>query len=139
MKQHTIIGGETLAAATRAHPEAKFLAMARDIALTHHERFDGTGYPYGLRGKDIPLCGRLTALPDVYDALTSQRVYKPKFSHETARKIILEGTGTHFDPDVVEAFLRREEEIVRVAELLDAALADSGEEVRSLAGEPALV
>ena len=121
MKLHTTIGGETLAAATRAHPEAQFLAMARDIALTHHERFDGKGYPFGLKGLDIPLCGRLTALPDVYDALTSQRVYKPRYSHATAREIILEGAGTQFDPDVVKAFLHCEDDIIAISREFDAA------------------
>lgn len=119
MKQHTTIGGETLRAVTQVHPEARYLAMARDIAFTHHERFDGSGYPFGVPGKEIPLCGRLTALPDVYDALTSQRVYKTKMNHEEARKIILDGVGTQFDPDVVEAFLRREDDIIRIARALD--------------------
>jgi putative two-component system response regulator len=119
MKRHTLIGGETLEAVTRAHPEARYLAMARDIAYTHHEQFDGTGYPFGLAAKEIPLCGRITALADVYDALTSRRIYKPRFSHEVARESILEGSGTHFDPDIVEAFLRREDEIVRIARALN--------------------
>ncbi len=119
MKRHTIIGGETLSAVTKAHPEARYLAMARDIAYTHHEHFDGTGYPFGLRGSEIPLCGRVTALADVYDALTSHRVYKRKMSHEEARSIIIEGTGTHFDPDLVEAFLRREQDVIRIAQALD--------------------
>lgn len=114
MKNHTLIGGSTLEAAALAHPEAEFLTMARDIALTHHERFDGGGYPRRLAGEAIPLCGRITALADVYDALTSKRVYKPQFSHETARTIILEGRGTQFDPDVVEAFLRREADFLDV-------------------------
>ena len=115
MKKHTTIGGETLRAATQVHPEARYLKMARDIAFTHHERFDGTGYPFGLKGEDIPLCGRITALSDVYDALTSQRVYKPKFSHAKAREIIIEGIGSHFHPDIGEAFLRREDDIIRIA------------------------
>lgn len=115
MKQHTTIGGQTLQAVTQAHPEARYLAMARDIAYTHHERFDGAGYPFGLCAKEIPLCGRVTALADVYDALTSRRVYKAKMSHSEAREVILEGSGTHFDPDIVQAFLKREFEIVRVA------------------------
>lgn len=119
MKQHTIIGGETLQAVTRAHPEARYLAMARDIAFTHHERYDGSGYPFGLQGKDIPLCGRLTALADVYDALTSRRVYKSKMTHDEAKKIIVQGSGSHFDPDVVEAFLKQEDEIIRVAASLN--------------------
>jgi putative two-component system response regulator len=112
MQQHTIIGGNTLNAAAKAHPEALFLAMARDIAMTHHERFDGTGYPRGLAGEEIPLSGRITALADVYDALTSERVYKSAFSHDTSRDIIVEGRGTQFDPDVVDAFLRCEKEFI---------------------------
>ena len=115
MKEHTLIGGKTLGDAARAYPEVQMLAMAREIALTHHERFDGTGYPYGLSGCDIPLCGRITALADVYDSLTSKRVYKDRMSHQQAREIILEGRGSHFDPDIVDAFLRREDEFIDVA------------------------
>lgn len=122
MKEHTIIGGDTLAAAADAHPDAKYLKMARDIAFSHHEKFDGTGYPYGLSGEDIPLCGRIIALSDVYDALTSKRVYKPKFSHEKAKEIILKGSGTHFDPRITDAFLRREEDFIRIGKVLDASL-----------------
>ncbi|MBX9791227.1 MAG: response regulator [Pirellulales bacterium] len=120
MKQHTTIGGETLQAVTMAHPEARYLSMARDIAFTHHERWDGSGYPFGLREREIPLCGRLTALADVYDALTSRRIYKAKMGHAQARQIIFDGSGSHFDPDVVEAFRRREDEFTRVANLLNA-------------------
>ena len=112
MQQHTIIGGNTLKAAVNAHPEAQFLAMARDIAMTHHERYDGTGYPRGLASEEIPLAGRITALADVYDALTSERVYKSAFSHETSRAIILEGRGTQFDPHVVDAFIRCEKDFI---------------------------
>lgn len=108
MKQHTTIGGETLEMVSRAHPGAQFLQMARDIAWSHHERFDGSGYPRGLVGDQIPLCARIVALADVYDALTTKRVYKPPFPHEKARAIILEGDGTQFDPAVVEAFVERE-------------------------------
>jgi len=121
MKEHARLGGETLATVAEAHPTEKYLAMARDIALTHHERFDGSGYPHGRIGKEIPLSGRITALADVYDALTSQRVYKPKYSHEKARRLILEGDGTHFDPDMVQAFLNREDEFIHIAKLLDSA------------------
>ena len=123
MKQHTTLGGGTLEAAAAAHPEARFLTMARDIALTHHERFDGKGYPRGLAGRNIPLCGRIAALADVYDALTSRRVYKPQYSHETARSLILDGRGTQFDPDMVEAFLRCEPEFVQVQQRLGAGAA----------------
>jgi putative two-component system response regulator len=116
MKRHTIIGARTLNAALREHPQAKFLRMARDIALTHHEHFDGTGYPHGRAGTDIPLCGRIVALADVYDALTTRRVYKDAFGHEVARSILLENSGSHFDPDIVQAFLRTEEQFVAVRE-----------------------
>jgi putative two-component system response regulator len=114
MKRHAVIGGETLDAAVNAHPEAQFLRMARDIAWTHHEKYDGSGYPNGLAGEEIPLCGRIVALADVYDALTTRRIYKPAFSHEKARSIILEGRGSHFDPDVVDAFLAREESFLQI-------------------------
>ncbi len=116
MKQHTIIGGNTLLAAAQAHPEAKFLSMARDIAFTHHERFNGAGYPYGLAGSQIPLCGRITAIADVYDALTSKRVYKPEYSHDTSKEIIGEGRGTQFDPFLVDVFLGCEEQFIQIRE-----------------------
>jgi putative two-component system response regulator len=114
MKQHARIGGETLDAALRAKPDAAYLQMARDIALTHHEKFDGSGYPLGLKGDDIPLCGRIVALADVYDALTAKRVYKEAFSHEKAKSIILEGSGKHFDPAIVEAFLKCEYQFITI-------------------------
>ena len=114
MKTHTTIGAETLGAAARQYPAARYLQFARDIALTHHERFDGGGYPAGLSGHHIPLCGRIVALADVYDALTSRRVYKEAFTHDIARNIILEDTCTHFDPNVVDAFLEREEDFLQV-------------------------
>jgi len=114
MKQHTTLGAEVLEAALREHPEAQFLRMAEEIASTHHERFDGTGYPAGLKGEQIPLCGRIVALADVYDALTSRRVYKPKLTHETARCMILDSSGTHFDPDIIEAFTRIEQQFLDV-------------------------
>ncbi len=114
MKRHTLIGCETLEAAAEAYPEAKFLRMARDIARSHHEKFDGSGYPDGLIGENIPLCGRIVALADVYDALTTKRVYKPAYSHETAREIILDGLGSHFDPDIVRAFLENEDVFLAV-------------------------
>ena len=108
MKTHVAIGAETLAAALAKFPGVSFLSMARDIAGTHHERYDGTGYPNNLKGDEIPLCGRIIALADVYDALTSKRPYKEAFTHESAKQIILENRGVHFEPDVVDAFLKRE-------------------------------
>lgn len=116
MKLHTVKGAHTLQAAIEQHPEATYLKMARDIALTHHERYDGTGYPQGLSGDDIPLCGRIVALADVYDALTSKRIYKDAFDHEAARRLISEQRGRQFDPDVVDAFLAREDEFLATSE-----------------------
>ncbi len=106
MKTHTVIGAQTLQAALDKFPEAKFLRMARDIAASHHERYDGAGYPYNLSGEDIPLCGRIVAVADVYDAMTSKRVYKSAYSHETAVELIAEQSGQQFDPSVVAAFLQ---------------------------------
>ena len=115
MKSHTVHGAATLEAALKQYPEARFLRIARDIALTHHEQWDGTGYPNGLRGEDIPLCGRIVALADVYDALVSKRVYKAAFTHDVARAMILEDAGKHFDPDIVEAFAKNEEKFIQVS------------------------
>ena len=109
MKTHTTIGAQTLDAALQIRPETAYLRMARDIAWTHHEKHDGSGYPRGLAGNEIPLCGRIVALADVYDALTTRRVYKPAFSHDHTRRIIVEGSGTHFDPDMVDAFVAQED------------------------------
>ncbi len=133
MKRHTVIGGETLDAAVGAHPEAQFLRMARDIAWSHHERYDGKGYPLGQSCEEIPLCARIVALADVYDALTTRRVYKPAYSHETARSILLDGRGTQFDPRIVEAFLAREDEFLAVHRRLAALDASAEEEVGSAA------
>jgi putative two-component system response regulator len=116
MKLHTTLGAQTLSAAMSKYPHAKFLQMARDIAATHHERFNGTGYPQGLRGDAIPLAGRIVALADVYDALTSRRVYKPAFTHEVARSMIVAESGQHFDPEVVAAFLSAEVEFQAINE-----------------------
>jgi len=115
MKTHTTLGAQTLSAAIKEFPEARFLRMAQQIALTHHEKFDGNGYPDGLRGHDIPLCGRITAIADVYDALTSQRVYKTATTHDVARSIIVKDRGAHFDPLLVDSFLRCETEFKKIA------------------------
>ena len=118
MKRHTVIGGETLDTLAAAHPDARFLLFARDIAWSHHEWYDGNGYPRGLAGEDIPLCGRIVTVADVYDALTSKRVYKEAYSHEVARAIITERRGTQFDPQVVDAFVRRQDDFFRLKEAL---------------------
>jgi putative two-component system response regulator len=114
MKSHTTIGANTLEAALQAYPDALYLQMARDIALAHHERFDGDGYPLGLKENSIPLAGRIVALADTYDALTSRRIYKKAYSHSVARDIILNETAGQFDPAVVDAFISQERDICRV-------------------------
>lgn len=114
MKTHSLIGGDALRDADYEAGQNSFLAMGRDIAYYHHERWDGKGYPNGLKGGDIPFAARIVTLADVYDALTSRRPYKEAFSHERAREIILAGADKQFDPDVVEAFLRREKDFIKV-------------------------
>ncbi|MFG0328514.1 MAG: HD-GYP domain-containing protein [Phycisphaerales bacterium] len=104
MQTHTTIGGECLTAIKERLGDDDFLEIACEIAYTHHERWDGAGYPYGLAGEDIPMAGRIVALADVYDALTSKRVYKDAMTHAEAKRIILDGAGSHFDPAVVDAF-----------------------------------
>jgi putative two-component system response regulator len=91
-----------------------WLKMAQMVAHQHHEKFDGTGYPQGLRGEEIHPAARIVALADVYDALTSNRVYRPAHPHAEARRIILEGNGTHFDPVVVQAFQRIEPTLLEI-------------------------
>ena len=108
MKRHTTQGGRTLQELCWRDPEDPWLRLGRDIALHHHERWDGSGYPFGLRGTAIPLVARIVALADVYDALTSERPYKPAYEHALARKLILVQAGAHFDPDLVEAFMSQE-------------------------------
>jgi adenylate cyclase len=110
MKQHTVYGRDAILAAERKLGNTSFLRFAREIAYTHHERWDGSGYPEGLRGGQIPVPGRLMALVDAYDALTSKRVYKSQLSHEEATQIIIEGKGSQFDPTVVDAFLEVKED-----------------------------
>lgn len=111
IKKHSIIGFEILYGS-----EADFLKMAQDIVLTHHEKWDGSGYPLGLRGEQIPFAGRIVAVVDVFDALTSPRVYKAAFANEEAYNIVREGSGKHFDPMVVIAFLNNIEAIEEAQE-----------------------
>ena len=105
MKRHTTIGAEALDEAARRSRSGGFLKMAAEVARSHHERVDGGGYPEGLSRADIPLAARIVALADVYDALTSIRVYKSAFEPEVARKMIEQESGKQFDPAIVEAFL----------------------------------
>ncbi len=115
MMTHAQLGADSLAVAEQELGSNSFMRYAREIAATHHEKWDGSGYPNALKGRDIPISGRLMAVADVYDALISKRVYKPAFPHEKAMSIIREGRGSHFDPDVVEALDAVEEEFKAIA------------------------
>jgi putative two-component system response regulator len=116
MKRHTTRGRDALAAAERKLGGNSFLRLAREIAYGHHERWDGKGYPQGIAGEAIPLPARLMALADVYDALTSRRVYKPALPHEEVVNMIRQGRGGQFDPDVVDAFLHLQDEFRAIAD-----------------------
>ena len=121
MKTHVNIGAETLATVATNHPGMDFLDMALELILSHHERFDGSGYPNGLVADEIPLSGRILALADVYDAITTERVYKQAATHDVARSVIVRGRGAHFDPDVVDAFLATEEKFIDIKRRFEAA------------------
>ena len=116
MKTHTTLGRDAILAAERELGiEVDFLKYAKEIAYSHHEKWDGSGYPQGLAGEQIPISARLMALADVYDALISCRIYKDGMRHEDAVKIIAEGRGTHFDADIVDAFLRIQDQFQAIS------------------------
>jgi len=116
MKLHTVYGRDALVAAEKEIDTAdNFLKFAKEIAYSHQEKWDGSGYPEGLSGEDIPLSARLMAVADVYDALISKRVYKPAFSHEKAFGIIVEGKGSHFDPILVDCFVAVADKFAQIA------------------------
>lgn len=129
MRRHAAWGGKVFEEASQDHwrklrdhaeigarifgePQFELMKLAKIIALTHHEKFDGTGYPLGLSGKDIPLAGRIVAVADVYDALSTKRPYKPAFPRQKCFDILQEGRSKHFDPDILDAFFTRSEVIV---------------------------
>lgn len=117
MKTHTTLGRDAIQAAEdRLGAPVEFLTMAKEIALYHQEKWDGSGYPTGAAGEDIPASARIMAVADVYDALISRRVYKEGMPHEKAVGIMREGRGTHFDPDVLDAFLALQDEFLAIAE-----------------------
>lgn len=116
MKMHPLLGGNAIAAAESGLPTPnRFLHIAREIATGHHEHWDGSGYPLGLKGDEIPVSARLMAVADVFDALISRRIYKQPFTHEEAVAYIAQGRGTHFDPDVTDAFLAIQDEFRQIA------------------------
>ena len=116
MKKHTEYAVEAFSTVDERLGDNNFFIVAKEIAGTHHEKWDGTGYPLGIKGEEIPLAGRIMALADVYDALVSERVYKKAFTHEEAKKIIIDERGKQFDPVVVDAFLVLED---KFKEILD--------------------
>jgi PAS domain S-box-containing protein len=116
IKRHTIMGGNALMAIESQIEGKSFLAMGREIAFNHHEKWDGSGYPRGLKGEAIPLSARIIALADVYDALTTKRFYKEAFSHGKAKNMIVFLRSKHFDPQIVDAFLAVEDKFNRVRE-----------------------
>lgn len=122
IKTHTTIGSEILVAADNQFHERvgkqSYLTLAQAIAKSHHEKWDGSGYPQGLAGENIPLAARIVALCDVYDAVTSDRVYKKAWSHEKAVDLIKESSGTHFDPIIADVFLRIETQFKEIKENL---------------------
>ena len=108
MKSHTSLGGDLLLELYEK-TGADYLKVAYDIAMHHHEKWDGSGYPHGLKGNDIPIAARIMALADVYDAMICKRCYKESFEHDFVKSEIVKGKGIHFDPVIVESFLRQEE------------------------------
>ncbi len=114
MKNHCCIGFETLNEALKRYPKADYLLMSAEIAHSHHEKINGTGYPDRLKENEIPLSARIVALTDVYDALVSKRVYKDAYGHDMAKDIIMKEKGEHFDPMVVDAFLSCEDMFIEI-------------------------
>ena len=120
MRRHVEFGAETIRSVRARSPQSHFLQLAEEVCQCHHEWYNGSGYPRGLVATEIPLSARIAALADVYDALTTKRVYKPAMPHRKAFSIIVHASGTQFDPDVVQAFIEREQDFVRLArELAD--------------------
>lgn len=123
MKTHARIGWNAISNAEKAlGVSVVFLRIIKEIALSHHEKWDGSGYPEGLSGEAIPISARLMAVADVYDAMISQRVYRPALAHEKVAETIINGRGTHFDPDIVDAFIELQDEFQEISRRF----ADSG-------------
>ncbi|MEN8006420.1 MAG: HD domain-containing phosphohydrolase [Candidatus Krumholzibacteriota bacterium] len=116
MKTHTMVGADLLEGLRENFGDFPMIAMGVDVAIGHHEWWNGSGYPRGSKGREIPLAARILAICDVYDALTSNRVYKKAWTHEETEKTIREGAGSQFDPDLVEIFFEDQEELIQVRE-----------------------
>ena len=118
IKTHTTIGSQTLEYVSASYPKNAFINMGIELSRSHHEKWDGSGYPDGLTGEDIPLSARILAVSDVYDALRSKRPYKEAFPHKKSVEIISKDSGSHFDPEIVKTFLEIEEEFKKIHESL---------------------
>lgn len=118
MKNHSMFGAHTLREVLREYPENIFIKVGIEMAESHHEKWDGTGYPHGQRGKEIPIAGRVLALADVYDALTTKRCYKDAISHQASVQTIYEGRGSHFDPDLVDCFIKAQDDFHEIMQRL---------------------
>lgn len=134
MKTHTTLGYEALLHAEKTlGRDIKFLQTAKELTLSHQEKWDGTGYPNGLSGDQIPVSARLMAIADTYDALTNDRVYKAGVSHDKAVQVIFQGRGSHFDPDMVDAFIEIQEEFRLIAQCHADSEADMQKKIEYLA------
>lgn len=130
MKNHAILGRDAIEEAEKQlGMQVEFLNIAKEIAYTHHEKWDGSGYPCGLKGDEIPISGRLMAVADVYDALISRRVYKEGIPHDKALEIMVQGRGSHFDPDILDAFVSIQDLFINIARMF----ADSDEDLQKKA------
>ena len=138
IRTHADIGADTIRSVIDHAAGVSFLSMAEQIARSHHEWFDGDGYPRGISGTDIPLAARITAVADVYDALTTKRVYKDAVGHDASAIIIRELAGTQFDPDVIEAFDRCEEQFIQLAQSLRDAQTEAGGSPDGCRGAPSV-
>ena len=118
IKQHAVLGGKAISDIDKQFENQSFLTIAKELTYYHHERWDGKGYPNGLKEQQIPLSARVVSFADVYDALTSKRCYKDAFGHEEAKSIILEERGKAFDPDIVDVFLKYDTEFYRIRQTL---------------------
>ena len=115
MKIHTVKGGEIIKKILAEFDDKSFLNTAYDVAISHHEKWNGLGYPYGIKGEEIPLAGRIMAVADVFDALVAKRVYKQPMPIDKAVSIIIGDAGTHFDPDIIEVFKEVVDDFKKVA------------------------
>lgn len=113
MQKHCVEGGRIIDSTLTGIEESDYLEIAKNVSVYHHEKWNGQGYPYGLKGEEIPICARMMAIVDVFDALSSKRVYKEAFSLEETFMIMEESKGSHFDPELIDIFFEAKDEIIK--------------------------